>query len=696
MNQKQFTKLLAEKTNLSVKEARKLVEAFGDSIEIALKKGERIVYSNFGSFYLVNYPSKVINHPVFGNKKKTIMLATNAVKWMPSDNIKDLVDHHLETSSATSFGSTKIIKTAKHNAGISDRKALDITQAEYETMKNTKENPATGSTVLTTGSPRTGKIDDEVVDIPIRVVKKSWVDLPITRVPVVEKEIVPFDKNSLQINFINLANIDIPDTILCLVPKEIASRTKVIPIDLKNEILILGMTDPKDHDTLAAIRKIVRKKISPRLVSESDFAQVLAQYDRLALIGNKPETTQINTISDSEPIKINSSAPVSRIVNLILKRAIREQATTIHFDPDEQKVLIKFRINGKLIEKTALDKSLLKAIVAKIERLANLDRKSSGNHPNLFSVNIDGTEEEFEFLSMPVINGQKIVINIKDRLKVLEKLTELDFRDSDFKKITDNTGKAGLVLLVSQSEKEHKRIFYALADFLLTKHLHIVALEDRPALIVPGMNQINIADKKDFDYDSILLSISKFDFDVLMIDQLLTGELTDKVLSLFAGKIIIASVEAKDALDACSKIIDIGVNPKVLADKLNLIIAGKPVYRVCPSCQTLEKPDSKTIHQIRNILSGLPAPEKSRLRKLGSHFYRGLGCTECNKTGYFDKITLYETLVLNEKIRSLIIENNDAETIKKEAARGDFTSLIQDGIIKALVGETTIAEVLGE
>ncbi|MDO8444126.1 MAG: ATPase, T2SS/T4P/T4SS family [bacterium] len=687
MNQKQFTKLLAKRTDLSVKEARKIVEAFGDSIETALKKGERVVYSNFGSFYLVNYPSKTINHPAFGNKRKTIMLATNAVKWMPSDNIKDLVDHHLETSSATSFGSTKIIQAAKKNAGISDRKALDITKAEYETMRNAKENSSTVQ--------KTGKSDDETVKIPIRIIKKSWVDLPVRQIPLSEKEIVPFDKNSLQVKYIDLSKTDVPDHILCLVPEEIARRTKIIPIDLKDEILILGMTDPKDHDTLAAIRKIVRKKISPRLVSESDFDKVFAQYDRLALTGNKPETTLANTVSDSEPIKIDSSTPVSRVVSLILKRAIREQATTIHFDPTEQSVLIKFRINSRIIEKTALDKSLQKAIVAKIKQLANLNKKSSDdNHQNIFCVNIDGTDEEFEFLSIPVVNGEKIVINIKDRPKVLEKLTELDLRDSDFGKIKDNAEKMGLVLLASQSEKERSRIFYALADFLLARNFNVVTLENSPALVIPGINQIDVTGEKNHDHDSMLLSISKFDCDVLMIDQLLTKETADKVLSLFADKIIIASFEAKDSFDALSKITDLGVNPKVLADKLNLIISAYPVYRVCQSCKTLEKPDSKTIHQIRDILSGLPAQERSRLRKLGNHFYRGLGCTECNKTGYFGKITLYETFILNEKIRGLIIKNSDAEAIKKEAVRGGFTNLIQDGIIKALIGETTIREVL--
>ncbi len=394
MNQKQFTKLLASKTDLSVKSARKLVGAFGDSIETALKKGERVVYSNFGSFYLVNYPSKTINHPAFGNKKKTIMLATNAVKWMPSDNIKDLVDHHLKSESATSFGSTKKINAAKKSAGFDGGKAIEITEAERAELekrleeelliekKNKKEHHSPSR--------------QNTVEIPIRVIKKGWLDLPFTHVPLAEKEIVPFAKKSLQIKYLNLSEAKIPENILCLIPEKLARRTKVVPVDLKDEILILGMADPHDHDTIAMIKKIVGKKISPHLVSASDLEKIFAQYGNL-----------------STPITPSPSSPISHAVNLILKRAISEQATTIHFDPDMEKIVVRFRINGGLVEKTTVDKSLWKLILAEIKQSSSASEINASYSQYIFSANIDGVTTEFGLLIVPAVNGEKIIINTK-------------------------------------------------------------------------------------------------------------------------------------------------------------------------------------------------------------------------------------------------------------------------------------------
>lgn len=678
MNQKQFTKLLAGKTKLSINEARKLVEAFGNSIENALIDGQKVTYSNFGTFYLVNYPSKVIQHPLFGGKKKMIMLSTNAVKWMPSDNIKDLVGHHLEAESATSFGSTKIIKTAKRNAGISERKAIEVSETEKPALEKIMED-----------TPE--QKDDIAVEVPIRVSKSTWVDRPIIHVPVSEKEIIPFEKNTSEVNYFDLSNSQIPDHILCLVPEEIARRTKVIPIDLKDEILILGMADPRDHDTLSTIRKIVRKKISPRLVSESDFDKIFSQYKRLALAGHQKT---LGLQSDEGRINLDNSAPASRIVNLILKRAIRDQATTIHFDPIDQTISVRFRIDGKLFEKTTMKKSLEKLIISRLKSFVKMSNSGSADLQGFFSVKIDGVDENFELLSITTIDGEKITVHIKDRLKKLEKLTELDLRDSDFNKIIGSTGETGLTLVASTSEKERQRVFYALADHLLSKNLNIVTLENNPALAVAGINQINIANENKIDYDSVLTSVSKIDCDVVMIDLLPTGEITGNILSLFVNKTIITGIDAEDSFKALTQLISLGVDPKNLADRLDMVIATRSVKKICPSCKTLIKPESKTLHKIKEILSGLSSEERSRLRKLGNNFYEGKGCQECNKTGFLEKTSLYETLVMNNKIRDLIAKNSTSETIKKEATRDGFTSLDQDGIIKALLGKTSIDEVL--
>jgi len=680
MNQRELTKILSKKINLPAKKTRKLIESFGDVISLAVSKGEKVTYSNFGTFYLVNYPSKVINHPIFGKKKRTVMLATNVVKWMPSDSIKDLVNHHLQTENVTTFGAAKTIREAKKKAGIAEYKALDISKAEHsaliEIQKKEKE-PAP---------------EEEITEIPIRVIKKDWTDLPITHLDTPVRRTTPFTRALSQVEYIDLSKIQIPSTILCLVPKEIAHRTKVVPIDLKDEILIIGMTDPTDHEALDTIKKLVRKQISPRLISEKDLTQILNRYDMLGI-----ESAQATTKpAETRQIDWKKTTPVSRVINLILKRAVREQATMIHFDTEDDDIVVRFRIGDQLLDKASLSKSLHQKVLAHFKRLVDQSEEKNGVTRQLFSLNVAGVPEEFELIGITAVDGEKIVIKTKNRLKELKKLTEIGFRDRDYQAIIENAPRPGVNLITGQEDVGRAGMFYALADFYRDQNLHVVTLEKSPALAVSGVSQIDMNKIPGFDLNATISTLAAFDCDVLMLDSIPGAEIFNQILTLFAEKIIVISVEAYDSITAITTLLGTGINPAVFAKKLNLILASKEISRLCPHCRELVKIDSKTVRQIRDILADLPADERARLRRLGSHFYQGQGCKKCNGSGHIGNTMMLELLVANEKIRDLIADDFDAEKIRKEALKNHFTTYAQDGIIIALIGEVAISDVLPE
>ena len=668
MNRNDLTKILAKESGLSEKNAEKLIRAFGDTIADALAKNEKIVYSNFGTFYTVHYPSKVIYHPVLGAKKKMVMLPTDAVKWMPSGNIKDMVDRQKLTDQVTKFGSTKKLKQEKKDAGIPERKAQEV---EDSIINN----------------------EDEIFEIPIHVTSNKKAEIVPIKEEEMIKEITPFASGSAQVTYIDLSKTEIPGEILCLVPEEIARRTKVIPIELKDEMLILGMTDPKDLDTIDLIKKAVRKQISPRLISSGDLDKIFVQYQKVALTKRVDEIKEPQ-LDPGEGLTIAKSAPANRILSLILKQAIREGAEKIHFEPQEKDVSVQYRIDGEIIEKTKLSKTLENNVLSKIRSISHQGEKQAGPTEGNFSLTIDNVERYFEYVSLPVASGEKIVISVKDQIKELKKIAELELRDSDYEKIKANINKNGLIIITSFQEVNRLTTMYALLDSLGEKGLSIASIEEHASLILPGVTQIEVIRDKGFTYDNVLESIVKLDPDVIAIDQFDNRYIIEQVLLLARNKIVIALMEEKDAFDAIERLTDLGIDRSSIFSSLNLVIAERSALKICSNCRTLEKIEPKTLRKVKELLNALSGEEKSRIRKLGSHFFEGKGCKECNNSGFKGEVSLFETITISEKIREDVLNQTDLATIKKEAIKAGMTTLTQDGIIKALVGLTEVKDIL--
>jgi type IV pilus assembly protein PilB len=668
MNRSDLVKILAKEANLSEKNAEKLILSFCDTLADALRKDEKVVYSNFGTFYTVHYPSKVIYHPVLGAKKKMVMLPTDAVKWMPSNNIKEMVDLQTVTSEVTKFGSTKKFKQNKKEAGLPERKAKEV---QEETIDNIDS--------------------DEPIEIPIRIAsKKASVAIPIEIEDEDIKDIVPFAAGSNQITYVDLSDVDIPKEILCLVPEEIARKMKVIPIDLKDEMLILGMADPRDLEAVDLIKKAVRKKVSPRLISSADLNKIFTQYQKVSLMNGKETPENI----PSENLEFSKSAPAYRILSLILKQALRENAERIHFEPQDDEVKIQYRIDGEIVEKTKLSKSLARNLLSKIRSLSDKEDRPYGPMQGVFSIHLDKIERFFEFVSLPVASGEKIVISPKEQIKKLKKIAELELRDNDYEKIKENIGKKGLILITSTKEINRLTTLYAILDALNNKGLSIASIESRASLILPGVTQIEVIQEKGFSYDNVLESIIKLDPDVVAIDQFNNRYIIEQCLALSKNKIVIALADSKDSIEAVRRLNELGINKNMLFSSLNLIIAEKPARQICQNCRTSQKTDPKTIRKIKEILSTLPSEEKTRIRRLGSRFYEGKGCKECGNSGFKNELSLFETLNVTEKIKDLVSNGADLDSIKKEAAKEGMTTLVQDGIIKALVGLTEVKNIL--
>lgn len=822
MNRHDLAVSIAKKTKLSSKEAEKLVIAFGDVVSDALSLGEKIIYSNFGTFYTVHYPSKVILHPILGAKKKMIMLPTDAVKWMPADNIKDMVDTGKSVESATSFGASKKFQEFKKEAGLPKYRSEEIeveedpieipirkssskkTSAEDVAIHNPEVADAapdaeyhTSSSKLTLDSAEPEKtaeplpptpaekadspVADEKTDEKVKVKNSGFWDhifkkteeadqpetgdpapeallkdkkaasttkdntstigmgifgdknddsvknLPETTRPAEEEtkntedaaednnekiagtntepKDADFDQSitrKANVAFLDLSNTTVPKEVLAKIPEKIAREYKIAPIEENETELVVGMVDPEDIEAIEIVKKIVQKKVSPRLVTESDISHILDQYQGLESevkeaiedvdlemkteINNAKEVTNITT----------DPAPAARIVASLLKRAIRDHASDIHIEPGESEVIVRFRIDGVLHKKVTLPKAIQNAVVSRVKILSNLKIDEQRlPQDGRFSVKSDERQVDFRVSTMPVANGEKVVMRVLDKVSGVMSLEKLNFRKRDFDIINKNCEKShGMILVTGPTGSGKTTTLYALISKIYTEGINVITLEDPIEYRIAGINQSQVNPDIKYTFASGLRSILRQDPDVVMIGEIRDNETAEMAVhAALTGHVVLSTLHTNDSAGAIPRLLDMEIEPFLLNSSLNLVIAQRLARKICDSCKEKVVIKSDDLKDIKADLDSLPGNVKKDLKEPFT-FFHGKGCKNCDETGYKGRIGLYEVLEVSPAIRDLVGKKAAGSEIRKSAVSEGMTTMIQDGIIKALDGLTTIEEVL--
>lgn len=834
MNRAQLAKALALKTKMSLKRADKLIIAFGDTVSDVLTLGEKIVYSNFGTFYTVHYPSKVIYHPVFGKSKKMIMLPTDSVKWMPSENVKAIVASGQTIDRATKYGAAKEfeqlinrqtppmatadqpaettpiiedqpvpvdIKTSvsepfhtssskinleseenksfpAQDAAQVENKLLDSPENEKESEKKIMPESETpilsrslsseisggttqeskplinqdedanrdykknagfweqlfhkANTKVTVPADATsdhkeeagqndggifGKINDltpdsgassekparEAVETPDSSPKLDSLpkDETSTESPTLS---TAFSNRQKKIDYLDLSKTTVPKEILSIIPEKVAREYKIAPVSQTDTELVVGMVDPEDIEALEIVKKIAQKKVTPKLVTESDISHVLEQYQAFESEiekaiedvdkSGKVEKAQEDKSGDI-PFSVSDSAPAARIVNSLIKRAIRDKASDIHIEPAENEVVARFRIDGVLQKKASLPKDIQAAVISRIKILANLKIDEQRlPQDGRFSLKTDDHKVDFRISTMPVANGEKVVMRILDKMTGVMSIDNLGFRQRDLEVIGNNIKKAhGMVLVTGPTGSGKTTTLYALISKIYAEGINIITLEDPIEYQISGVNQSQVNPEIDYTFASGLRSILRQDPDVVMIGEIRDNETAEMAIhAALTGHVVLSTLHTNDSAGAIPRLTDMSVEPFLLNSSLNIVIAQRLARRICENCKekfTLAENDLKTI---KDEIGKLPENQKMEI-PADFVFYHGKGCKECGESGYKGRIGLYEVLEVSAKIRDLTSQKASSEALQETAIAEGMSTVIQDGIIKALQGSTSIEEV---
>ncbi|WP_235918868.1 GspE/PulE family protein [Heliomicrobium undosum] len=378
---------------------------------------------------------------------------------------------------------------------------------------------------------------------------------------------------------------------------------------------------------------------------------------------------------------------VVELVEDMILRAARERATDIHIDPLDTQSVVRFRIDGLLRDEWLLPKGLHGQVVSRIKVLAGMDiaRRRTAQDGRI-QITLPDKQIDLRVATLPTIFGEKCALRMLDRKQTPLNLDELGFLPgtlADFQSLTRNT--YGMIVVTGPTGAGKTTTLYAAINTLKSPEKNIITIEDPVEYILSGINQVQVSAKAGIDFTEGLRAILRHDPDVILIGEIRDKETADiAVKAATTGHLVFSTLHTGDAAGAAGRLIDMGVEPFLVASAVSGVVTQRLVRRICPSCKTSYHPPRSS-------------PERIFLETCGMKtdiLYKGGGCNRCNQTGFDGRLAIHEVMVMRSSLRQLIMAKAGAEAIRAKAIEEGMVGLIADGMTKAILGETTVQEVM--
>jgi type IV pilus assembly protein PilB len=481
-----------------------------------------------------------------------------------------------------------------------------------------------------------------------------------------------------------------------ILPREFLEEYIILPLFKVNNVLTMAVSEPTNVFLIDEIERISGCKVQIVCSTSKDIKATLQTYlpaanvfviddiiddeglEEFALVENI--TQDISNLEE-----IAGQSPVVKLVNYLLYNAVRENASDIHIEPDDKKLRVRYRVDGRLYEKICPPYQMHSAIVSRVKIMAELDiaqrrlPQDGGIH-----VLVEGRPIDLRVSVMPGNFGEKVVIRIIDPQKVLFSLESLGFVYENlqlFRHVIQSPN--GIVLVTGPTGSGKNTTLYAALSELNSDEVNICTVEDPVECNIAGINQFQVNQAAGFVFSTALRSLLRQDPDIIMV-----GEIRDEataniaVQAALTGHLVLSTLHTNDAPGAVTRLLDLGVAPYLVSASLIAVLAQRLVRKVCPNCKTEYEPPSS----IRKIIE----KDNGKMQK----FYRGVGCKKCRNTGYAGRIAIQELFVPNEQIMEMINERSSLKKLRAKALRSGMISLQSDGIEKVKAGIISIEEVL--
>ena len=518
---------------------------------------------------------------------------------------------------------------------------------------------------------------------------------------------------SLGIAYLDKAPKNIDSKVINMISEESSKKHGMIVFEAAGDLMKVAMLDPQNIDALNTLRFIAekeKKEIDIYLVSKKIFDEMIGSYSGPADIVLKAVKSFAEDVkfTDEEEIGNESSskeqilkeAPVAKLVQVIVSHAIDGHASDIHIEPMEQDFRVRFRVDGILHMSLTIPKEIGPVVVSRIKILSNLkiDEKRKPQDGR-FRMSHNGNDIDFRVSTLPVINGEKLVMRILDKDKGVSDVATIGLMGTALESMQAAIKETyGMILMTGPTGSGKSTTLYAMLKILNNEERNIITLEDPIEYNMEGLNQSQIKPEIGYTFASGLRTILRQDPNVIMVGEIRDTETAElAVHAALTGHLMFSTLHTNTAIGAIPRLIDMGIEPFLLSSSLRLVMAQRLVRRVCENCKEevkiSESLKAKVLKEIENISKEELAKYELDISK-DINFSRGKGCDECNGTGLKGRLAIFEVVRLTEAMKNVIIEKRGNEIIlNEERDKLGILTIRQDGILKALKGMTTIEEI---
>ena len=520
-----------------------------------------------------------------------------------------------------------------------------------------------------------------------------------------EEEVLKVLAKQLDISYLKLSDIEIDRQIVGMVPVKFATRYKVMPIKISGDTLTVAMADPLDIHTIDDLRLLSGCKIEAVISSEKEITKAIRKYYGIGAETmekmvqesqdeeDKIDLERLASKEEKDIEELAEDASIIKFVNQVILEGYRQRATDIHFEPFEDELRIRYRIDGVLHEATtpATIKRFQSAIISRIKIMADLDiAERRLPQDGRIKLNLANEEIDLRVATIPTLFGECVDLRILPKSRIMFGLEELGLQSDDLKQLISLIERPhGIILVTGPTGSGKTTTLYASLSRINSEDKKIITIEDPIEYQLRGVNQIQVNSKIDLTFANGLRAILRMDPDVIMVGEIRDFETAEiAIRAALTGHLVFSTLHTNDAPGAVTRLVDMGIEPFLVSSSVEAVFAQRLVRILCPKCKEAYTPDSAFLKKI-GFDKGVRDKGSGKLT-----LYRAKGCEECMHTGYKGRTGIYELFLITDEIKKLILERTSTDVIKKKAISLGMRTLRQDGWHKVIDGITTIDEVL--
>jgi type IV pilus assembly protein PilB len=508
-----------------------------------------------------------------------------------------------------------------------------------------------------------------------------------------ETDLIEAISVKLKIPRLDLSDVVIDPNVLRMVPAEMARRLQVIPITKIGDSLTLGMADPLDIIAVDEVKyhsgmEVNRMIAAPTQIDSAigryysvreRMQEVLGDYEAETISNEQLEEVQ----REIEDGSVAGEVPVIKLINLIITKAVGESASDIHFEPARHAFHVRFRVHGLMKETASPPGHMSSAIISRLKIMADMDvSEKRVPQDGRFRQNVGGHEIDFRVSSLPTINGEKIVLRVLDKRNLVRELDQVGMPPPVLTRFDEQLQKPeGLILVTGPTGSGKTSTLYASLQRISSPDVNVVTVEDPVEFDIPLINQVQVHDRAGLTFANTLRALMRQNPDIIMVGEIRDRETAEIALrSALTGHLVLSTLHTNDAPGALTRLLDMGIPSYMVASAVTAVMAQRLVRTLCNKCRREAPADD-----VSRVALGLAESD--------GPFYEPVGCRHCAADGYTGRTGLFELMAMSSSLRRLVMKQSTLDSMRKSAQAGGMNPLREEGLTKARLGITSLAEV---